>query len=142
MTTKVGVVRDNRELDTAFGELQELEARSARIGLGESSGWANQTLVYARQVQDMIRLAQVVTRSARQRDECRGAHFKPEFELQIPAGKFPGDPEFEAYREEWKRRNDRWLKTTLATHRPEGPMINFESVDISVLPPEEPRDYR
>ncbi len=142
MTTKVGVVRENRELDAAFGELQELEARSGCIGLGESSNWANQTLVYARQVQDMIRLAQVVTRSARERDECRGAHFKPEFELQIPADKFPGDPEFEAYREDWKHRNERWLKTTLAEHQPGGPKISFETVDTSVLPPEEPRDYR
>jgi succinate dehydrogenase / fumarate reductase flavoprotein subunit len=142
MTTKVGVVRDNRELDNAFGQLQELELRSRHMGLGESSRWANQSLIYARQVQDMIRLAQVVTRSARQRDECRGAHFKPDFELAIPAGKYPGDPEFESYRKAWKQVNDRWLKTTLAAHAPDGPSISFEEVDTSVLPPEEPRDYR
>jgi len=142
MTSRVGVVRDNRGLDQAFDELRELRERADHIDLGEASGWANQTLVYARQVQDMIRLAQVITRSARARDECRGAHFKSEFELAIPQGKFPGDPEFEAYRQTWKENNERWLKTTLARCRPDGPEISFEPVDTSVLPPEQPRDYR
>ena len=62
--------------------------------------------------------------------------------VAIPAGKYPGDPEFESYRKAWKQVNDRWLKTTLAAHAPDGPSISFEEVDTSVLPPEEPRDYR
>ncbi len=64
MTTKVGVVRDNRELDAADAQLQDLLSRFNRIDLGESSPWANQTLAYARQVQDMAQLARVIARSA------------------------------------------------------------------------------
>lgn len=142
MTTKVGVVRDNRELDQAFGELKDLEARSNKINLGERSLWANQSMQYARQLQEMIKLAQVICKGARERDECRGAHFKPEFDLAIPEGKFPGDPEFEEYRTAWKANNEKWLKTTMAEYQTDEPKLWFEPVDISVLPPVEPRDYR
>jgi succinate dehydrogenase / fumarate reductase flavoprotein subunit len=142
MTAQVGVVRDNAELDAAIQQLSEMEQCSARINLSETSPWANQSLAHARQVCDMIKLAQVIAASARARDECRGAHYKPAFALAIPAGKFPGDPEFEAYRERWKRKNDEWLKTTLAEYTPDGPRISFEPVDLSLMQPEQPRDYR
>ena len=46
MTTKVGVVRDNRALDAADRALQDLAARCRRLDLGEASTWANQTLAY------------------------------------------------------------------------------------------------
>jgi succinate dehydrogenase / fumarate reductase flavoprotein subunit len=142
MTAKVGVVRHNPELDAAIARLQELEERCERIDLGETSTWANQTLVHTRQLWDMIRLARVIAQGARQRDECRGAHHKPEFHLPIPEGKFSGDPEFEAYRERWKANNARWLKTTIAEYSPQGPRIGYQAVDTSVLAPEHPRDYR
>ncbi|MEA3642200.1 MAG: FAD-binding protein [Lamprobacter sp.] len=142
MTTKVGVVRDNAELDAALSGLRELEQRFERLALGESSRWANQSLAHARQVLDMVRLAQVMAASARARDECRGAHFKPAFDLAIPAGKFPGDPEFETYRERWKANNTEWLKTTVAEYQPDGPRIGFEPVDLGLLAPDQPRDYR
>ncbi len=50
----------------------------------------------------MIRLGAVITQSARSRNECRGAHYKPEYDLAIPEGKFSGDPEFEDYLQKWK----------------------------------------
>ena len=142
MTAKVGVVRDNRDLDSADDALQDLAARCERIDLGESSPWANQTLAYARQVTDMVQLARVMTLSARARDECRGAHHKPEFALPLPEGKRPGDPEYDAYTKLWRDNNARWLKTTVARHGPAGPEIHYEAVDTSVLTPEQPRDYR
>ncbi len=142
MTTKVGVVRDNASLDDAAAELVDLEHRFASLNLAEAKPWANQTLAYARQVLDMVKLAQVMAASARARDECRGAHHKPEFELQIPAGKFAGDPEYETYRARWKANNAKWLKTSIADYHPDGPQIGYEPVDTSLLAPEQPRDYR
>ncbi len=142
MLGKVNAVRDNAELDTALGEIKALQERFENISLGETGSWANQSLSIVRQIHEMLVLGEVITRSARERDECRGAHYKPEFELKIPEGKFPGDPEFEEYREKWKRNNEQWLKTTVARHTPDGPEISYEEVDISVLPPEQPRDYR
>jgi succinate dehydrogenase / fumarate reductase flavoprotein subunit len=142
MTAKVGVVRANPELEVALEELDELEGRCERLTLGESSTWANQTLAFARQVKDMIALARVVTKGALERDECRGAHYKPQFQLAVPKGKFPGDPEFEDYRARWQANNERWLKTTIAEHGPDGPRIHYQEVDTSLVPPNEPRDYR
>ena len=142
MLGKVNAVRDNAELDRAVETIKALQERFENISLGEAGGWANQSLSNVRQIHEMLILGEVITRSARERDECRGAHYKPKFELPIPEGKFPGDPEFEEYREKWKKNNDEWLKTTVAEHTPEGPKISYEEVDISVLPPEKPRDYR
>jgi len=127
-------------------ELAELERRAAHIDLAEGSPWANQTLAHARQVQDMIRLARVMAASARARDECRGAHFKPAFELPLPASgpasRDPESPQWRQYRERWEANNERWLKTTVAEHTLDGPRIEFEPVDLSVLAPDQPRDYR
>ncbi len=142
MSAKVNVVRDNHGLDQALVELKTLEERFKRITPGESSTWNNQTLPYARQVHEMIVLGQVITKSARERDECRGSHFKPDFELKVPEDKYPGDAEYDAYVAAWTNGNERWLKTTIAEFDPEGPRISYEPVDTSVLPPEEPRDYR
>jgi succinate dehydrogenase / fumarate reductase flavoprotein subunit len=142
MTDKVGVERHNPELDQAIGGIRSLKERFASIGPHEASGWANATLPYARQVHDMIVLAEVVAVSARQRDECRGSHHKPEFALEIPAGKKAGDPEFEAYVATWKANQERWLKATVAEAAPEGPAITYVPVDPSVLAPVQPRDYR
>ncbi len=142
MRKKVAIVRDNQNLDEALLEIEELKARFGKVELDDTKGWSNSPLVYARQVHDMIVLAEVITTSARLRDECRGSHWKPEFEIPIPEGKFPGDPEFEEYRAKWKANNDRWLKTTMAEHTADGSRISYEEVDTSVLPVEKPRDYR
>jgi len=142
MREKVGIVRRNDELDEALEKIGELKERCGKITLDDKKGWSNTSLTYARQVHDMIILAEVITKSARQRDECRGSQWKPEFELKIPEGKFPGDPEFEEYRRKWIENNDEWLKTTLAEHTPGGPKISYEKIDTSVLPPDQPRDYR
>ena len=75
---------------------------SRTLGLDDQGPWANASLSYARQVQDMIVLAEVIAAGARLRDECRGSHYKPEFEMEIPEGKFPGDPEYEDYVARWK----------------------------------------
>ena len=90
----------------------------------------------------MLLLAQVITKSALLRDECRGAHWKPEFELPMPPGAKQGDPAFEDYLRKWKANNEQWLKTTIAHHTERGPEISFEDVDVSLFPPESPRDYR
>jgi succinate dehydrogenase / fumarate reductase flavoprotein subunit len=142
MRSKCSIVRTNKELDEALDGLADLKARSRRMKLDDTRSWTNAPLIAARQVQDMIVLGEVIAKSARLRDECRGSHWKPEFELAIPEGKFPGDPEFEEYRAKWKKENEQWLKTTVATCTPDGPSITYEAVDTSVLPVEQPRDYR
>ncbi|MGD8910636.1 MAG: succinate dehydrogenase (quinone) flavoprotein subunit [Chromatiales bacterium] len=141
MSNRVGVVRDNDSLRQALDQLRELEQRSLRVDLRETNNWSNQGLAYARQLQEMIRLGQVITASALARDECRGAHYKPAFELSMPDA-YPGEPAYETYLQACKKQNDEWLKSTLAVQGEQGPEISYQQLDLSVLPPEEPRDYR
>ena len=142
MQEYVFVERDNPGLDKAIGAIRKLRERSGRILLHDTGTRTNQSLSWARQIRDMIVMAEVIAVGARKRDECRGSHYKAEFELKIPEGKFEGDPEFEAFKAKWKANNDKWLKTTVATHTPDGPKIDYRPVELSVLPPETPRDYR
>ncbi|MBD3334905.1 MAG: succinate dehydrogenase flavoprotein subunit [Candidatus Eisenbacteria bacterium] len=142
MRSKVSIIRNNKTLDEALEGLRELKVRSQKIGLDDTNSWSNVPLIYARQVQDMIILAEVIATAARLRDECRGSHWKPEFELKVPEGKFAGDPEYEEYREKWKANNEKWLKSTVAEYGPDGPQISYQKVDTSIMPPDQPRDYR
>jgi succinate dehydrogenase / fumarate reductase flavoprotein subunit len=137
----VRVERSNQELDMAMEALQELKERAKNISLDDNSGWANASLPYARQVQDMIIMGEVVAKSARMRDECRGSHYKPEFELKMPDAR-PGEPAYDEYVTKWKANNARWLKHTMATHTDKGPEITYRPVNTSVLSPDVPRDYR
>jgi succinate dehydrogenase / fumarate reductase flavoprotein subunit len=142
MRGKVGIERDNRGLDEALAGLADLKERADRLDPNEQSPWANASLPYARQVHDMVVLGWAIAAGARSRDECRGSHYKPEFEVTMPEGKYPGDPEWDDYVDRWKAGNDRWLKTTVAAWTEGGPQITYREVDTSVLPPETPRDYR
>ena len=142
MREHVFVERDNKGLDKALQAIRGLKERSEKIRLDDGGSWSNQSLSWARQIKDMIVMAEVIAKGARLRDECRGSHYKAEFELKIPEGKFKGDPEFEAFRARWKASNEKWLKTTVATCTADGPKIEFQPVELNILPPAEPRDYR
>jgi succinate dehydrogenase / fumarate reductase flavoprotein subunit len=142
MREHVFVERANEGLDKALDGIGKLKERAARVSTDDRGSWVNQSLSWARQVQDMVVLAEAIAKGARLRDECRGSHFKAEFELTVPEGKFEGDPEYDEYKAKWKANNDKWLKHTIVTHSKDGPQIEYKPVDTSVLPPEKPRDYR
>jgi len=61
----------------------------------------------------------VITLGALNRNESRGAHYKPDF------------PD---------RDDENFLKTTIAEYSGEGPVISYDAVDISLIPPRK-RDY-
>jgi succinate dehydrogenase / fumarate reductase flavoprotein subunit len=142
MREYVFVERDNAGLDRALAGIAELKQRARRISLDHRGTWANQSLSWARQVRDMIVLAEAIAKCARMRDECRGSHYKGEFELKIPEGKFEGDPEYEEYKKRWKANNEKWMKHSVVTHTDDGPRVEYRPVDTPVMAPEKPRDYR
>ena len=142
MREHVFVERSNEGLDKALDGIAKLKERSQRISLDDKGTRFNQSLSWARQIRDMIVLAEVIAKCARMRDECRGSHYKAEFELKLPEGKFEGDPEYDEYKAKWKANNDKWLKHSMVTHTEDGPKIEYKPVDLSLLPPEKPRDYR
>ena len=142
MTRNVTVVRRNKDLDATLAVIKELQERFKNAAIPDKSDWLNQPLTYARAVGDMLILAEVIAKGARLRDECRGAHYKPDFAL--PAMDADADESIEQQARRWceafRTRNEKWLKTTVADHGPDGPSIRYEPVDVGLIPPR-PRTY-
>jgi succinate dehydrogenase / fumarate reductase, flavoprotein subunit len=91
---------------------------------------------------DMFPLAKTILKGARARDECRGAHYKPEFAMPDLTAEEPIERRRQA--EEWCERfednNEKWLKSTIATWTAGEPQLSYEDVDTSLLEPR-PRLY-
>src|SRR5215213_5286996 len=119
MTDNVTVVRYNDKLKATENKLLELMDRYKRISINDSNLWATMALPHARHLANMLQLARVITLGALNRNESRGAHFKPEF------------PE---------RDDENFLKTTIAEYSGEGPVFSYDPVDISLIEPRK-RDY-
>ncbi|ANC78077.1 MAG: succinate dehydrogenase flavoprotein subunit [Bacillota bacterium] len=121
MTDNVTVVRYNDKLKQTDEKIQELMQRYKNININDTSKWSNQGASFTRQLWHMLQLARVITLGALNRDESRGAHYKPDF------------PE---------RNDEQWLKTTKAKFNPttNGPEFEYEEVDVSLIQPRK-RDY-
>jgi succinate dehydrogenase / fumarate reductase flavoprotein subunit len=87
--------------------------------LSDRTKWSNQTLNFARELENMLLLARVVTLGALARNESRGAHYKPDY------------PE---------RDDANWLKTTRAKYKNGEIELTYEAVETSLIPPR-PRRY-
>ncbi|KAB8138192.1 succinate dehydrogenase flavoprotein subunit [Gracilibacillus oryzae] len=121
MTDNVTVVRDNAKLLKTDEKIQELLERWENINMDDTSRWNNQGVMFTRQLKNMLHLARVITQGAYNRNESRGAHYKPEF------------PE---------RNDQEWLKTTMAAfdQATSAPKFTYEDVDVSLIEPRK-RDY-
>ena len=73
------IERHNDVLDKVITKIDELEDRAQNIGVTDTSARANQGAQFVRHLGNMLVLARVIAQGARNRDESRGAHFKPEF---------------------------------------------------------------
>ena len=82
MTKAATVVRHNDDMRAAYAKVCELEQQAARCSMSDTAGWANQNVVFARALEDMFPLAKAILQGAIARDECRGAHYKPEFAMR------------------------------------------------------------
>jgi len=142
MTRNVTVVRYNPALEETLAKIDELEDRFRNIGCPDGSNWTNQTVTFIRALADMIMMARVITRGALQRDECRGAHFKPDFQIPAPHADDPAELHRQA--EEWcrafQKKNDRWLKSTVVEYNGGDLVFTYEDVDTSLIHPR-PRTY-
>ncbi|MBM7116743.1 succinate dehydrogenase flavoprotein subunit [Archangium primigenium] len=138
MTENVTVVRYNDRLQKTLEKLRDLKDRWKNINALDTGNVANRSISYANQLWNMFELAEVITKSALMRDESRGAHYKPDCSLPEPATKDPTqDPNWMGL---WKKRHEKWAKTTLAAYSPETPQISYEDIPTPVLDPE-PRWY-
>src|SRR5437764_1033274 len=117
MTDNVTVIRYNDRLKQTDDKLRELTDRYDRISINDSNLWATMALPHARQLRNMLDLARVINLGALNRNESRGAHYKPDYPDRDDAN---------------------WLKTTIAEHSGEGPVFSYDSVDISSIRPRQP----
>jgi succinate dehydrogenase / fumarate reductase flavoprotein subunit len=119
MTDNVTVVRYNDRLKATDEKIVELQDRYKNISINDSNLWATQAVPHARQLWNMLELARVITLGALNRDESRGAHYKPDF------------PD---------RNDEQFLKTTIAEWSAESPILSYEAVDTGLIVPRK-RDY-
>jgi succinate dehydrogenase / fumarate reductase, flavoprotein subunit len=134
------IERHNPALDRVLAKVEEIDERSRRVGVTDTAkGKMNQGAQFVRHLRNMIVIARVIALGARNRDESRGAHFKPEFTPRDDAN---------------------WLRTTLAFHEGAGggapdtvrfvrqldysllgePVHATDAVDVSLVRPR-PRKY-
>jgi succinate dehydrogenase / fumarate reductase flavoprotein subunit len=91
----------------------------------------------------MMPMAKAIVRGALLRDECRGAHYKPEFTMPSVDAPDPAERrrQAEAWCDRFQENNKKWLKTTVADCTPDGGVkIGYEDVDTTLIPPR-PRLY-
>ncbi|PHX98895.1 MAG: succinate dehydrogenase flavoprotein subunit [Planctomycetaceae bacterium] len=143
MTRVATVVRRNEQLTAAYAEVCTLEDRWKRCALSDSGNWTNQNVVFTKALGDMFPIAKLILKGALERDECRGAHYKPALAMPgIAATDLAGQyREAQEWCDRFEQNTKRWLKSTIASHGADGdPQIVFEDVDTSLLPPR-PRLY-
>ncbi|MGB0714911.1 MAG: succinate dehydrogenase flavoprotein subunit [Phycisphaerae bacterium] len=142
MTRSATVVRRNGELEQSLTKMDELRERYGRIRLADKGNWTNQNLSLARALDDMLLISRVILEGALKRDECRGAHYKPDFQIESPDADDPAAlrRQAEVWCKAFKEKNDKWLKSTIASYGPDGPTLSYEEVDTSLIPPR-PRTY-
>ncbi len=109
------IERHNGVLDKVIAKIDELEDRWHDVGVPDTGTRANQGAQFVRHLRNMLVIARVIAQGARNRDESRGAHYKPDF----------------------KQRDDaNWLRSTMALYGASGKRSSVQyvrSLDYSLL---------
>jgi len=159
MISNVLIVRENSKLQATLNKIDEFEERWKNVNCVDTTDWSNPVPSFINQLRNMIQLSKIITKGALMRDEFRGSHYKPEFDLNQPddfhpdtylvfekqkaAGKVNEEdfaPEHLAYMKRFTENNKKWLKSTIAIFKNGGPEITYEDVDESLIAPR-PRKY-
>ena len=112
MTRVATVVRRNDQLTEAIGKVNDLHERAMRVSLSDTGSWSNQNVIFAKSVQDMFPIAKTILQGALQRDECRGAHYKPDFEKPSLTGEDSVErrQQAEKWCDDFEENNRKYLK--------------------------------
>jgi succinate dehydrogenase / fumarate reductase flavoprotein subunit len=116
MTQKCGVFRDQVRLDECLQKVKDLQRRFENIGIGDRSSAFNTEVIEALETQNLLDFSEVIVHGAKERDECRGAHWRVDH---------PG------------RNDEKWLKHTIAFKRTHGVELRYKDVVITKFPPKE-----
>jgi succinate dehydrogenase / fumarate reductase, flavoprotein subunit len=115
MTEQCSVFRNGSTLENTLGQIRHLKKRYSNINLVNKSKVFNYELQEALELNNMLRVAEVIVYSALGRKESRGAHFRSDF------------PE----------RNDvEWLKHTFVNETPSGLEANYKPLAAGRFEPQ------
>lgn len=116
---KVGVYREEQSLKSALEKVMELEKRFSNVYVKNKDNIFNQELVSVLELEGMLDIAICTCKGALDRRESRGSH----------------------YRTDYPERDDKnWLKHSLFTFTPEGPIVESKPVNITIYEPKK-REY-
>ncbi len=115
MMEKVGIFRTLQELEEAVDALAALKERLGHTRPLYGGQRFNLDLLRTYELEGQLLVAEVIARGALLREECRGSHYRRDFEQRDDHG---------------------WLKHTLAHFTPEGPRFSFSPVTITKWQPE------
>lgn len=118
MMEKCSVFRERKALESLTGDIADLRERAGKIDIKDRGKRFNTELLEAIELGHLLNLADVIARSALQRSESRGAHYREDF---------PG------------RDDSEWLKHTFAFKSPSGVRFGYKSVSITKFKPVERR---
>jgi len=93
------IERHNDTLDKVIEKIDEIQDRFKNVGVTDVGARANQGAQFLRHFKNMTTIARVIATGARNRDESRGAHYKPAFKT---------------------RDDENWQRSTLAFHAEQG----------------------
>ncbi len=114
MMGKCSVFRDRRGLEQTWKEVRQLKSRYGNLGLTHKGRAFNYELEEALELENMLKIAEVIVLSALRREESRGAHYRRDFQ---------------------NRNDESWLKHTLAFQTSEGLQIRFKPVTVTRFQP-------
>jgi succinate dehydrogenase / fumarate reductase flavoprotein subunit len=116
MTFYCGVFRTEELMRSGLDKLDEIEARCAEVYLDDKGSTWNTELIEALELRSLVIVSRTILTSALHRQESRGAHHREDY------------PD---------RRDDPFLKHTLAYYSPAGIDIDYMPVVINRFQPQE-----
>jgi succinate dehydrogenase / fumarate reductase flavoprotein subunit len=118
MTEQCSVFRNGKVLKQTLLLIRQLKKRALNVGLTNKSRIFNYELQEALQLNNMLRIAEIIVYSALQRKESRGAHFRNDY------------PE---------RNDEEWLKHTFVNETPTGLKESYKQIATGRFTPEKRR---
>jgi succinate dehydrogenase / fumarate reductase flavoprotein subunit len=119
MMEKVGIYRNEKEMQAAVKELQQLRERYQDVRVQDTSKSFNTDLLEIIELGNLLDLSLITATAALERQESRGAHSREDFK---------------------ERDDDNWLKHSLAYLEGDAVRLDYKSVDTSIWEPK-PRTY-
>jgi succinate dehydrogenase / fumarate reductase flavoprotein subunit len=119
MMEKVGIYRNEKEMQVAVEEIQALRTRYRSVRVQDSTKQFNTDLLEIIELGNLLDLSLITAASALNRQESRGAHSREDYQ---------------------ERDDDNWLKHTLASLDGDTVSIDYKPVDTSIWEPK-PRSY-